>query len=415
MDGSNGPRAQSGFAGERTNSTVNGMYPATPVQNNYSTATRQPIPWDAVHTQQRPLQGQIQLFGQRQMISINGELYTLPTRNQHGATATVPYPPGNAQVAQQGRQAGAQPGPANQQIINNNGGNPELAIANNAHALKPVSQLVPMMGQQYRHFQRVQNHQTNAQLQNHQTHQQAAGYHTPPSNLIRATNSVTRGNSSAGNTPSVNQTHFPTRSIPRPAGHFHQTGPGFRPQAAVTQVAAPPQARATPQAPMIPQATANPQSAATPQAGTPHNAGPPGAGVAEPLQALSSSEGTDRFQEHVKMLLKEKTTAFKGYIRNRNDFVRYEEAVRKAKLRVGNSENKAADYPQDEAGELQIIQRIYDAILTFDGEQDPATDSGNFATCLAVKSLQAMSPISVELIAHKFMVGIFLTHLFVRY
>lgn len=137
--------------------------------------------------------------------------------------------------------------------------------------------------------------------------------------------------------------------------------------------------------------------------------------MAEPLQALSSSEGTDRFQEHVKMLLKEKTAAFKGYIRNHNDFVRYEEAVRKAKLRGGNCENKAADYPQDEAGQLQIIKRIYDAILTFDGEQDPATDSDNFATCLAVTVLQAMSPIDVELVAHKFMVSIFPTYLFVKY
>lgn len=448
MDGSNGPRAQSGLAGERNNSTVNGMYPATSVQNNYSTATRQPIPWDAVHTQHRPLQGQIQFVGQQQIISINGELYTLPIRNHHGATAIVPYPPGNPQFARQG-QAGAQSGPVNPQIINNNGGNPELSIANDTHALKPVAQLVPMMGQQSRQFQRTQNYQTTAQhqygqthqlgngyqrsasyqkLQNNPNHQQAAGYHTPPSNQNRATNYVIRKNSSVGNTPGVNQTHLPTSSIPRPAGHFHQTGPGFHPQAAITpQVAAPPQATAapqavapfqappTPQAPMTPQATATPQSAAITQAGTPHNAGPPGAGVAEALQPLSSSEGTDGFQEHVKMLLKEKTTAFKGYIRNHNDFVRYEEAVRKAKLRDGNSENKAADYPQDEAGQLQIIQRIYDAILTFDGEQDPATDSGDFATCLAVKILQALSPIDVELIAHKFMVSIFPTYLFVNY
>lgn len=117
------------------------------------------------------------------------------------------------------------------------------------------------------------------------------------------------------------------------------------------------------------------------------------------------ARSTEGVEDRVKRLLPEKATTFKAHIKNKEDCARFKQAVWKARRVGGNYENKAGDYPKDEAGELKVIGRIFDAIVNVQGEQDPASETGDFANCLAVKIINGLSSIDVELLAHKFMVS----------
>lgn len=399
MSSTNGLQGQSGFAGAQMNN-VNGINPATPVQNIYSPAMGQPITYGNAQTQQSPHHVQPHFVGQQQAVNFNSSPYTLPMRNPSGTTMN--FAAGNIQLAQQVPRS--QPGFVNPQMINANGWNPEMAIGNHPYTMDVINQLNTSTGQQPGQFQINQNDQHAPIYQNTEEYQYGQNYqlarnYQPTQNYQPVQNHRNF---------SVNQSY-----APNPTGNRHQARARFLPQAGnPAQAINPPQAGTSSQA-GNPTQFRNTHNAGNPlRAGTPTRAtntsqasNPPRAGSAVPIQPSSVPEISEEFQEHVKNLVKEKATTFEAHIKNRNQFDRYEQAVWKAKLSGGNHENKSGDYPQDEAGELRIIERIFNAIVNIDGEQDPATDNGDFANCLAVKIIQGLSTIDVELLAHKLMVS----------
>ncbi|KAL2292381.1 hypothetical protein FJTKL_09359 [Diaporthe vaccinii] len=383
MSASNGLQGQSGFAGEQTNN-VNGMYSAMPAQNIYSTAMGQLNIYGNAQTQQGPLHAQPHFGGQQPVVTFDGNLFTLPMRTP--SSGAMNFAPGNTQLAQQVPRS--QPGFVNPQMINANTWNPEMALGNNLFAMEANTQFQTSIGQQPGQFQNIQNDQHAQIYQNTDQYQYGHNYQFGQDYQL-AQNYQNF---------SINQSY-----ATNPTGDRHQPGAGFPPQAGTPpQAANPPQSGTPPHAGIPSQAGSPPQVGSDPNAGSP-NAGSPKVRAAEPLQPSSVTEVTKEFQNHVNELVREKATTFKAHIKNRTQFARYEQAVWKAKLSGGKQESKSGDYPQDEAGELRVIERIFNAIVNVDGEQDPATDTGDFANCLAVKIIQGLSSIDVELLAHKLM------------
>lgn len=345
MQANNGLQDHSGFAGEQA-MNVNYGHPATLVQNNYSTAMGQPITYGNTQPQQQSLQGSPPIFGLQQVVNINGALYALPLRA-----------PGQSQGMQ------------NYQ---------------NAQSYQRTDQYY-QYGQNYQHAQH---------------HQRAQSHHGSPNNQISATNPAGYENAAGNDALNVNQFRPSTNYTP-PASRASSSSP---PQAANHRRAVNhPQAVYT-QAVNTPTAINTSQAVDPPQTGS-RDASSVEGGPAQPLPPSLGTEITDEFRGHIKDLLGEKATTFQARIRNKNDYVRYRQAAWEARLKGGNHKNKCDDYPKDEAGELKVIQRIFEAIINVDGEQDPATDTGDFANCLAVKVIQGLSEIDVELLAYDFMVS----------
>lgn len=130
----------------------------------------------------------------------------------------------------------------------------------------------------------------------------------------------------------------------------------------------------------------------------------PAAGVAEAARPVEGTESSQDFQEHVSQLLEERGSEFKGYIRNKADVARYERAVKAAKAKNSEVEDKSAGYPNNESGRLHIIRRISDAFFKLDGTQDPVSDSAD-NNGAAFKAVRGTSPIEVEILANKLLVS----------
>lgn len=106
-------------------------------------------------------------------------------------------------------------------------------------------------------------------------------------------------------------------------------------------------------------------------------------------------------QARVKVLIKQPATDYKGYIKNDNEYALYEEAVWRAKRKESGIQNKCQGFPDDFDGKVVIAERIFNAIQNIDGEQDPASDSGEFKDSVAVRTVKGLSALEAEMIAHK--------------
>lgn len=450
MQANHGPQGHFGFADEQADN-VNGVYPATPVQNNYSTTMRQPITYGNAQTQQGRLRGQPQFIGQQQVVNFNDNLYTLPMRNHPGVTMN--FAPGNTQLAQQIPQS--QPRFINQQMINAGGWTPEVVVfGNNPYTMDATTELHHSNGQQPDQFLNTQNDQPAQIYQSDEEYQHGQNYHHCQDQQQYGQNQQRRQNyqrvQSYHNSPGSNNSLNNQNCARNPVAHCYQPVTGLPPQAAragnhprsgicsqARQATTAPQAatnptRATTNPPRAatasrsttnaPQVATTPQSAIHPQAANPTQsaistqarlplntgsltASAPQVRSAESHESSLGTEATERFEDEVKRLIEEKATTFKAHIKSHNEVAQYKQAVWKARLSGGNHEKKCGDYPKDAAGELEIIQRIFDAIVNVDGEQDPASETGDFANCLAVKIIKGLSTIDVELLAHDFLVS----------
>lgn len=398
----NGAQSRPGFTRQPT-TPVNGANPSTPVANNHLTAMR--VPHRNAYTHQGP-RAQPVFPVQHQTANVDGNTYEMTIR---GSSSTpTPVAQGHAQNAQQAPQG--RPGFPSHQEVNGNGWNPMLPMFNNPAAMNAIYQLVsavtpqPGQPQHPQQFQSPQQYQTPlfqtfpqtqgpqqyGNPQQHGTPQQygtSQQYGTPQQYQNPATDSATHANPSGGNVPTVESAPAPlsTNQAPRPANNMASSLPH----------------------PVTPGVEHHTGSDSPPDAGSPLNAGnAPDVGVAQPSQTSTTTETPEQFQTRVKALVAEKGNTFGGHIQNDADYRRFKQAVWEAKLSGGSYENRAQDYPQDAAGQSRVRQRIFDAFYNLDGDQDPASETGEFANCLAVKIVQGLSPIEVELLAHDLMVSL---------
>lgn len=331
--------------------------------------------------------------GQHQMANFDGNTYEMTVRG--GPGAPMPMAQVQSQSAQQppeGHQYFSGPQPVNDSVFN-----PSFPMFNNPAAMNALYQLASAISSQPGQPQSPQQHGspqqcgTPQQYQNlHHQQQSPQQYQTPQQfgppqqyqNL--ATNSVSYANSSGDNTSSVDSAHFSNTRASHPAKYStpsprHPTGPGVENHTG---------------------------SGSTPDSGSTLTAGnSPDLGVAQASQISANAETPAQFQKRVKGLVGKKDAAFLGLIGNDADYRRYKQAVWKAMRSGGSYESKAQDFPEDRDGQMRVKKRIVDAFFNISGEQDPATETGEFANCLAVKLVQGFSPIQAELLAHEFMVS----------
>ncbi|POS72760.1 hypothetical protein DHEL01_v208847 [Diaporthe helianthi] len=134
------------------------------------------------------------------------------------------------------------------------------------------------------------------------------------------------------------------------------------------------------------------------QAGSPPNFAIPNAD-----QPSSSTGVTEAIQNHVAALLKQPATTYKGHIKDDHDLALYKEAVWRAQRKENGIGGKCQGYPDDHAGKEQVVRRIFNAIHHTEGEQDPATEQGDFKNCVAVKAIKGLSDLETELLAYDLM------------
>lgn len=393
----NGAQPRRGPTGQRTTS-VNGANQATSLGNHHSATMRVTRPNEYNHQSH---QAQAGFRGQHQMANIDGNSYEMAIRGSSGATMPIGqgYMQQLAQQAPQDRQY-----LSGQQTVNGNGFHPALPMFNNPAAMNALCQLgsviAPQLGQQqqqpepyqtqqYQSFQQPQQSPRQYQPPQYQTPQQ---YHSPQQQQQQshqqyqiwgadstASESSSDKNTSTVNSARVSQNHTPYLASYSTPSTSHHTSPRVENHAG---------------------------SGSSPNAGSPlNNESPPDVGVAQSSQPLTNGETTEQFQTRVNALLEEKGTAYGGLIQNESEYRRYKQAVWKAKLKGGSYENRAQDYPKDQAGQLRVRKQLVDAFFNIGGEQDPATESGEFANCLAVKMVQGLSSIEVELLVHELMVS----------
>lgn len=398
MDTQNGTNAQSGFTGQQTinnnvqgqpafiaqqATNVNGANPAMSTHNNFHLAT--PIVRGAMNTQQAPTQGQPGFAAQQLVhgnVNGNGMNFTMPFRNRQGAPTHSAH--GNAHLVHNGPRA--QPGFAGQQVVNFNGSDLAMALANDPNAMAGFSQICNQFLQQQFQYQTVQNHQNiqNRQsiqlFQNNQTQQnyqvQPYQQNQPSSQnhqnylgrgVFNAATIPTGGEVSSGdNTPVVNLGQNSTQN------NTHSVNP-------TTSLAGHPS-----------QLVAR---------------NPPDAVAAEPVQPPVAEESPEAFQRRVNGLIAAKGNTFRNHIKSDADQARFEKAIWTAKWKGGKLEDKAGDYPDNEAERSEIVRRIFDAIVNTEGDQDPATDAAENGNCLAVRVIQKLSELEIELLARKLMVS----------
>lgn len=142
----------------------------------------------------------------------------------------------------------------------------------------------------------------------------------------------------------------------------------------------------------------------SPQTSSPGEAGHPSeADITNAGQPPLATEITQEFQQHVDSLVEQPATTFKSYIQSDADFALYEMAAWNAKRKDADIQNRSQGYPTDQLGKSQIKQRIFYAIQNMDGDQDPASDRGDFKDCVAVRTVQGLSDLETEILAHKIM------------
>lgn len=136
-----------------------------------------------------------------------------------------------------------------------------------------------------------------------------------------------------------------------------------------------------------------------------HPAQPSDAGTTESSQPQLGPETLQQFEDRVAGLVEEKATTFRCHIQNNEaDLARHEAAVWKAKRKGDKFEDKSEGYPTTEAGLSALKQRIFDALLHIDGDQDPASDT-DIADCLALRTIQGLSDLEIEIVAQKLVVS----------
>ncbi|POS72759.1 hypothetical protein DHEL01_v208846 [Diaporthe helianthi] len=126
-----------------------------------------------------------------------------------------------------------------------------------------------------------------------------------------------------------------------------------------------------------------------------------------PAQPAADVQVPVSFEDQVSVLLQEVgSTQYGGLIKNGGDALTYKQAVWKAK--IGNKRTKylgrkCDDYPVDEAGQIQVRRRLFEAIVNLGGVQDKVSDDGDFLGSLAVKKVRSLSPVEVELVVNELM------------
>lgn len=395
MDTQNGTQAQSGFTGQQTTNNnvqgqpaftaqqatnINGMNPATPTRNNFYPAM--PIVRGTMNTQQAPPQGQPG-FAAQQLVHGTGHghatNYTVPFRNRQGAPTHSAH--GNARLVHNGPRA--QPGFVRQQSVNFSGSDLAMALANDPNAMAGFSQICNQFLQQQAQYSNVQNYeniqnrhsiqpypnnlpQQSDQVQQYQPNSQDHQNFHGRGDFNTATIPTGGEVSSGDNTPVVDLSHDSTPNI------IHSANPTTSLAGHPSQLVA---------------------------------GNPPNAVAAEPIQPPMAQESPEDFQTRVNLLVSAKGHTFGNHIRSDADQARFEKAIWTAKWKGGKLEDKAGDYPDDEAERSEIVRRIFDAIVNTEGDQDPATDAADNGNCLAVRVIQKMSSIEIEVLARKLMVS----------
>lgn len=126
-------------------------------------------------------------------------------------------------------------------------------------------------------------------------------------------------------------------------------------------------------------------------------------GATNTNQTASATDIPREFQERVDGLIEEPASNFKNYIQHDGEFAFFEMAAWKAKRKDDDIQDKSQGYPLDQPGKSQVKQRLFNAIQNMDGEQDPASDRGEFMDCVAVRTVQALSNLETEILAHRLM------------
>lgn len=352
MQNTNGAQGQPGFAGQQT-ANAHGMNPSMPSNNNNSRAP--PVMFGAFHRQQGPSQAQPQLYGQQ---TVNGNRvpinFAMRAPNNNGAP--VPVPRSNAQMNQQALPV--RPGFGVPQMGNTSRGNSAMAIPTNANAINGFTQMYSSGHQQpYAQLRAPQYHQAR---QNQQAPQTFLG-----------------GEAFNAGTGQTNYQSYPAHPATQPANPSSSHLVGYHNGAQLSQNAS---------LPTLNTSTSNVNNAAR-------------------SQTPVAAETPEEFEDRVADLVAENATTFKAYIQSDADFDRYEAAVWKAKWKGDDLKDMSEGFPTDEASLSAVKQRIFDAFLKTDGDQDPASDSDDFNNCLAVRTIQKLSDIELEILAHKFTVS----------
>jgi hypothetical protein len=274
---------------------------------------------------------------------------------------------GNLQLAPQGQQP-LQLFNSHQPRSSNSWAPATSMVLNNPAVMAEISQIFGALSRRPEQVQHIQNYMVNQQIGDSQHCYQAPQQSSGPQqyqNLLGNQNYSTLhhtdsayASSSGDNTPIVDPAHLPENHTNNSASH----------------------------------STLAPSHL--------NNAGTP-----ESAQSSTGTELPEGFQGQVNDLVQQKGTDYAGHIRNKADALRYKQAVWKSKIRGDNYNQRCHDYPTDEAGEMRVRQRIFEAIVNLDGNQDPVSDSGNFLNSLAVRTVQSLSRVEVELLADDLMVS----------
>lgn len=362
-----GPQVQSGYTYQ---TIINGVSPATPSDNNQTTAM--PTAHGTFQSQQGDGQGYPMFAGHQTIHTYrNDGNYSMPVPTHTGSSTPVH---GNTQLHEPVQDIQAELDPqfqssfTEQQLPNTKADFLLKILAGNPNAMNGLVQfcsaLAKQPGGQTRSTQNQRfsqnNHYTESYQypENHdltQSQQLTRHYEAPQTHLKAGTGPATTENTSSQKT----QTAYP--------GHH---------------TSVPPSSRAS-----------SPDEASYPSQVGFTNIGQP------PL----ATEITEEFQQYVDGLVEEPATTFKGYIKSDADFSLYEMAAWTAKRKDADIQNKSQGYPTDQPGKSQIKQRIFYAIQNMDGEQDPASDRGEFKDCVAVRTVQGLSDLETEILAHKLM------------
>lgn len=339
--------ARLGFTGQPTFPS-NGASPAVSLINNNNPSAMR-VSHQNAYTQHRPVQ---QIFpAQQQMANINGNTYPRAMRGASGAS--MPMARGNVQGTQQAMRTHRLF--SGHHGVNRNGRNAALPMVQYPTAMNAGAQLSSAVTPQARQMQYRQQYQAPAQPQNphfstpqqFQNHQQIKNpqQYVPQQPQSQATASTAATTSALVTTSqaslSVNRT-IPSGYPPiTPISEHHISSD-------------------------TPSNTVSPLNA-----GNPHSVH-----AVEPARPSTNTEGPEDFQKRVKALVKEDGTSFGGHIWNDSDYDRYAQGVWEAKLKHG-FEQRANDCPIDEAGQLAVRKRIFDAFVNLGGEQDSISETAD--------------------------------------
>lgn len=400
MQNTNAALGQSSFTAQQT-TNVRAMNPATPVyNNNYSSAM--PAAQGTFNTQQGPSpvpRAPPRMMLSEQMLNCNrnGMNYNMAIRNHPGASMTSPH--GNARFVQ--RASSAQPGFVGRQMANVNGGSPAMAYSTSPNAVDDLNQFSFVVNEQHgAQFPGSQSHQVPQNHNNPRSHQtfqsrvpqnyQFPQNHQIPQNRQPAQNNqngealnvasrhTSYENSSGRNTPINRPVHASTQNNTPSPGHNTHLGVGQPTSAGSSSTASLPVTESSPS----------------------------GVGTAESGRSSSRTETAEEFQNRVAGLVADQATTFKDIFQNDVECARFEAAIWKAKRKGDELEDKSEGYTGENSQRATIKQRIFDALLKIDGEQDPVSESAGIEDCLAVRTIQRLSDLEVEVFAHKLMVRI---------